>query len=178
MTSEPPWIWPRAAYVHIPFCAHQCGYCDFAVAVGHDRFMDAYLDALAHEMDSLIGRPELKTVFVGGGTPSHLPTKQLEKLLGTISSRFSLADGAEFSIEANPDSLTPAKLDLLQQFGVNRISLGAQSFHEATLRTLERQHDRREKTVPLVQIPLSSGRLRSGVGYRARHGDTGLRDRA
>jgi oxygen-independent coproporphyrinogen III oxidase len=152
MTSEPPWIWPRAAYIHIPFCAHQCGYCDFAVAVGHDRFMDAYLDALAREMDGLNSRPELQTIFVGGGTPSHLSTKQLDKLLATISGRFSLAVGAEFSIEANPDSLTAAKLDLLQKCGVNRISLGAQSFQEATLRTLERVHDRRAVSAAVGEV--------------------------
>ena len=142
VTSEPAWIWPRAAYIHIPFCAHHCGYCDFAVAVGHDHLMDVYLSAIAREMAELPGRQPIDTIFVGGGTPSHLPPAQLEKLLHTIAERFELAPGAEFSIEANPDSLTPSKLDLLKQFGVNRISLGAQSFHEATLKTLERQHDR------------------------------------
>ena len=142
VASEPRWIWPRAAYIHIPFCAHHCGYCDFAVAVGHDHLMDVYVKALGREMAELPARQQIDTLFVGGGTPSHLPPEQLEKLFKTISEHFELTSGAEFSIEANPDSLTAIKLDLLERFGVNRISLGAQSFHEATLKTLERQHDR------------------------------------
>lgn len=136
----PPWIWPRSVYIHIPFCAHHCGYCDFAVAVGNDHLMDAYLAALAREME-MPSRPLVETVFVGGGTPSHLPHAQLERLLQLIHNRFALAPAAELSIEANPDSLSASKIDLLKGMGINRISLGAQSFHAATLRTLERQHD-------------------------------------
>src|SRR5262245_8852455 len=78
----PPWLWPRAAYLHVPFCAHQCGYCDFAIAVGRDDLIDRYLDALAAEMAGL-GEPRpVETIFVGGGTPSHLSPRQLERLLG------------------------------------------------------------------------------------------------
>ncbi len=139
--SEPPWIWPRAAYIHIPFCAHHCGYCDFAVAVGHDDMVDAYLDALKAEMAGLDERQVVDTIYIGGGTPSYLTGAQVEKLLIAIEQKLHLADGGEFSLEANPDSLSPAKLDLMKAHGVTRISLGAQSFHEATLRTLERQHD-------------------------------------
>src|SRR5881628_3150343 len=80
----PPWRWPRAAYVHIPFCAHHCGYCDFAVAVGQDHLRDRYLDALARELAAL-GRPQpVRTLFLGGGTPSHLTAAQLEKLLALL----------------------------------------------------------------------------------------------
>lgn len=150
--AEPPWIWPRSVYIHIPFCAHHCGYCDFAVAVGHDNLMDAYLEALGIEMAGLGARPVVDTIFVGGGTPSHLPHKQLEKLLNLIADRFELAPGAEFSTEANPDSLTASKLDLVKRFGVTRISLGAQSFHEATLRTLERQHDRQAVATAVGEV--------------------------
>ena len=68
----PPWRWPRAAYIHIPFCAHRCGYCDFAIAVGQDDLIEKYLDALSAEMKTL-GRPEpVETLFLGGGTPTHL----------------------------------------------------------------------------------------------------------
>jgi oxygen-independent coproporphyrinogen-3 oxidase len=114
--------------------------------------MDRYLAALDREMSAWPNRPPVETVFVGGGTPSHLTPRLLEKLLQLIVERFSLAPGAEFSIEANPDSLSSAKLDLVKSFGVNRISLGAQSFHEATLRTLERQHDPRAVAQAVDQV--------------------------
>src|SRR4051812_8102592 len=79
-----PWRWPRAAYVHVPFCAHHCGYCDFAVAVGQDHLTDRYLDALACELATL-GRPRpVRTLFLGGGTPSHLAAPQLDKLLSLL----------------------------------------------------------------------------------------------
>ncbi len=68
----PPWIWPRSAYIHVPFCAHHCGYCDFAVAVGQDDRIDDYLRALAAELARL-GTPQpVRTLFIGGGTPTHL----------------------------------------------------------------------------------------------------------
>jgi oxygen-independent coproporphyrinogen III oxidase len=138
---EPLWIWPRAAYIHVPFCAHHCGYCDFAVAVGHDELVDAYLDALKQEFAGLAERQPLDTIYMGGGTPSYLTERQLEKLFIEIERSFQLSPEGEFSLEANPDSLSPAKLDLMKSHGVTRISLGAQSFHESTLRMLEREHD-------------------------------------
>src|SRR6266849_9108204 len=80
----PPWLWPRAAYVHVPFCAHHCGYCDFAVAAGQDHLIDRYLDALAAEFATL-GRPQpVQTLFLGGGTPTHLGPAQLERLLRAV----------------------------------------------------------------------------------------------
>ncbi len=138
--DAPPWLWPRAAYVHIPFCAHHCGYCDFAVAVGQDHLADRYLDALACELATL-GEPQpVRTLFLGGGTPSHLTVPQLEKLLGLLRRWLSLEPDGEFSIEANPDSLGADKIALLADHGVNRVSLGAQSFQSTLLRVLERQH--------------------------------------
>jgi oxygen-independent coproporphyrinogen-3 oxidase len=138
--ASPPWVWPRAAYVHIPFCAHHCGYCDFAVAVGQDHLADRYLDALGRELAAL-GEPQpVRTLFVGGGTPSHLTPPQLEKLLGLLRRWLILETDYEFSIEANPDSLGAEKIALLADHGVNRVSLGAQSFQAPLLRVLERQH--------------------------------------
>src|SRR5262245_54013050 len=84
MSQQPPWIWPRAAYIHVPFCAHRCGYCDFAIAVGKDDRIDRYLDALATELGTL-GEPQpVQTLFIGGGTPSYLTAGQLERLLTMI----------------------------------------------------------------------------------------------
>jgi oxygen-independent coproporphyrinogen III oxidase len=139
----PPWLWPRAAYIHVPFCAHHCGYCDFAIATGQDHLIELYLDALAAELATL-GQPQpMRTLFLGGGTPTHLSAAQLERLLSSILHWLPLnADGeTEFSIECNPDTLSADKIDVLADRGVTRVSLGAQSFHADLLHTLERAHD-------------------------------------
>ncbi len=139
--DDPPWIRPEAAYIHIPFCAHRCGYCDFAIATGKDERIDAYLAALDVEM-RLVGEPKpVKTIFVGGGTPSHLDLGQLEKLCKILKNRLVWSCGAEVSLEANPESLTQEKVRLLKDAGFTRISLGAQSFSRQTLNQLERPHE-------------------------------------
>ncbi len=139
--AEPPWIWPRAAYVHIPFCAHHCGYCDFAVVAGKDQLADRYLEALAREIGSLEIPQHVNSLFLGGGTPTHLSAIQLARLMETLRSWFKFDASAEITIEANPGSLTQDKVDLLADHGVNRVSLGGQSFHPHLLRVLERNHD-------------------------------------
>src|SRR6184192_1609472 len=99
MDLAPPWLWPRAAYVHIPFCAHHCGYCDFAVAVGQDQLTDQYLEALAAEL-AMLGKPQpVQTLFLGGGTPTHLDAHRLERLLAEVTHWLPLAAGHEFSVE-------------------------------------------------------------------------------
>jgi oxygen-independent coproporphyrinogen-3 oxidase len=139
-TLPPPWVWPRAAYVHVPFCAHHCGYCDFAVVAGQDHLADAYLDALAAEL-AMLSRPEpVETVFLGGGTPTHLDAGRLERLLAEVTRWLPLAPGGEFTAEANPDTLDADRVAVLAAHGVNRVSLGAQSFHPHLLRVLERRH--------------------------------------
>ena len=140
--AEPPWQWPRAAYVHVPFCAYHCGYCDFAVAAGRDDHIDAYLDGLSNELSTLGAATPVTTLFLGGGTPTHLTPVQLERLLALIGRWLPLSGGLqEFSVEANPDSLTADKVAVLADYGVTRISLGAQSFHAHLLQTLDRAHD-------------------------------------
>lgn len=137
---RPPWIWPRAAYVHIPFCAHKCGYCDFASLAGADHLADRYLTALEREM-SMLGQPnEVETIFVGGGTPTRLDAAGLERLLAMIRQWFPLAPGGEWTVEANPGTLDAEKADVLASGGVNRVSLGAQSFQPKLLLALERNH--------------------------------------
>ena len=137
---RPPWIWPRAVYVHIPFCAHACGYCDFAIATGEEQRIELYLDALFLEF-ATVGVPQpVETLFVGGGTPSHLSANQLARLLTEMRRWFPPAPRYEWSIEANPDSLDDAKVRLLADHGVNRVSLGAQSFHPQLLQALDRRH--------------------------------------
>jgi len=139
-----PWIWPRAAYVHIPFCAHKCGYCDFASLAGSDHLADRYLDALGRELEA-VGEPqEVDTIFIGGGTPTRLDAGQLGRLLTLVRRRFPLADGGEWTVEANPGTLDAEKADVLAGGGVNRVSLGAQSFQPDLLRALERNHSPEE----------------------------------
>ncbi|MFO0953679.1 MAG: radical SAM family heme chaperone HemW [Isosphaeraceae bacterium] len=132
---------PRAAYVHIPFCAHKCGYCDFASLAGSDHLAARYLAALEKEMALLLGAPrEVDTVFVGGGTPTRLDAAGLRVMLDAIRRWFPLAEGGEWTVEANPGTLDEEKADALADAGVNRVSLGAQSFHPELLAALERNH--------------------------------------
>ncbi|GIW78672.1 MAG: coproporphyrinogen III oxidase [Gemmatales bacterium] len=138
--DEPPWSNPLAAYIHIPFCAHHCCYCDFAVTDRHDHLMDTYLDALACEIALLETPRPMQTIFIGGGTPTHLQPTQLQRLLQVVRTWLPLEAGGEFSVEANPHGLTEAKVEVLVQGGVNRFSLGVQSFQPAKLKTLERDH--------------------------------------
>ena len=135
-----PWLWPRSAYVHVPFCAHKCGYCDFASLAGSDHLADRYLVALEREMAAL-GQPnEVETIFIGGGTPTRLTPEQLDRLLAAVRRWFPLTPGGEWTVEANPGTLDAAKVDVLAEGGVNRVSLGAQSFQPDLLRALERNH--------------------------------------
>lgn len=131
---------PRAAYVHVPFCVHRCGYCDFTVIAGKDQLIPAYLDALEIELETLGTPRPVDTIFIGGGTPTHLPPKHLSRLLNLIRYWFPPTPGAEFSVEANPADLDHKRVEVLANHGVNRISLGVQSFDDQTLQILERDH--------------------------------------
>lgn len=133
---------PRSAYVHIPFCAHKCGYCDFASVAGQDDRADEYLQALDADMAAhLEPRTLVETIFVGGGTPTYLSVGQLERLLDRLCHWFDMHNVQEFTVESNPNTLDADKVATLADHGVNRVSLGAQSFHPQLLTTLERNHD-------------------------------------
>jgi len=132
---------PRSAYVHVPFCRHRCGYCDFTLVAGRDDLIESYLAALDRELDSVAGPMELDTLFLGGGTPTHLSPAQLGRLFELLLARFRPASGAEFSVEANPADVTDERVAVLADAGVNRVSLGVQSFDDAILKALERDHD-------------------------------------
>ena len=124
----------RHLYVHLPFCAHRCGYCDFVTLVGrrgqHDAYVDGLLAELGLEQDRLAER--LETVFLGGGTPTFTEPAALARVLAALPA----AD--EVTVEANPETVTPELARLLHGSGVTRVSLGAQSFRPHLLRTLER----------------------------------------
>lgn len=131
---------PRAAYIHVPFCRHRCGYCNFTLVAGRDDLIADYLQALELELQLLETRREVDTLFFGGGTPSHLPPAELARLIELVRKWHPLSEGYEFSIEANPIDLTPERMAVLVAGGVNRISLGVQSFDDAKLQMLERDH--------------------------------------
>jgi oxygen-independent coproporphyrinogen III oxidase len=151
--NQPPWRWPRAAYVHIPFCARKCGYCDFASLAGAEDAADRYLAALEREIQSQVGEPqEVDTIFVGGGTPTRLDSGQLRRLTSIIRRWLPLAPGGEWTVEANPGTLDGEKVDALAEAGVNRISLGAQSFQPAVLKVLDRDHGRSEVERALERV--------------------------
>ncbi len=130
----------RSVYVHVPFCRHRCGYCDFTLVVRRDDLIEDYLRALEIELSSVPDGHPIDTLFFGGGTPTHLPPPQLERLLRLVQQRFSLASDAEFSVEANPLDCTAERVDLLAGYGVNRLSLGVQSLNRHELEVLERNH--------------------------------------
>jgi putative oxygen-independent coproporphyrinogen III oxidase len=125
----------RHLYVHLPFCAHRCGYCDFVTVVGRKELHARYVDALLAELDLERGVLEepLETIFLGGGTPTFTDWRELERLLE------SLPRSAEVTVEANPETVTPELARRLRASGVTRVSLGAQSFQPELLRVLERQ---------------------------------------
>lgn len=126
--------------MHVPFCAHRCGYCNFTLIAGRDELVGRYLTALEQELSLLGERPAVETLFIGGGTPTHLSPADLERLLKIVRSRFELAAEGEFSVEANPFGLDRQRVAVLAEHGVTRLSLGAQSFDRDKLALLERDH--------------------------------------
>ena len=125
----------RHLYLHLPFCAHRCGYCDFVTVVGRHGEHDAYVDALLSELELGAGLLDVRldTIFLGGGTPTFTEKGALERLLA------ALPDAREVTVEANPETVTPELAALLSRNRVNRVSLGAQSFNTALLDVLERR---------------------------------------
>ena len=135
---------PHSIYIHIPFCQHRCGYCDFNTYAGMEDRIPVYMDALDLEIFKLAhsaGRMiPVHTIFFGGGTPSLIPVDRLEKTLAQIRELFSLAPDLEMTLEANPGTVSIDSLRHLRRVGFNRISFGMQSARPEELRLLERQH--------------------------------------
>ena len=145
---EPP-ILPRAAYVHVPFCRHRCGYCDFALIAGRDDLIADYLAAIQRELTRLDAVPnlgpgdaclDLATLYLGGGTPSHLGPDGLARLFDILHAQLRPLPGAEVTIEANPQDVTEPLAAAAAACGTTRVSLGAQSLDTTTLAALDRDH--------------------------------------
>lgn len=131
---------PRSAYVHVPFCRHRCGYCNFTLIAKRDDLIEGYLRAIELELSRLGGPQPVDTLFFGGGTPTHLSPKQLKHLFELTQQWLPVTNGGEISIEANPEDIDAETADELASNHVTRVSLGVQSFHTDKLRTLERGH--------------------------------------
>jgi oxygen-independent coproporphyrinogen-3 oxidase len=133
----------EGAYVHVPFCFHKCHYCDFYSFVDREDRQPAYVARLEDELAAMAPsvHAPLATIFVGGGTPTLLRPDLLARGLRAIRERMPLAPDAEWTVEANPETVTPEVAAVLVEAGVNRVSLGAQSFEPALLKALERWHD-------------------------------------
>ena len=135
---------PHSIYLHIPFCKHRCGYCDFNTYAGMEDRIPEYMNALdleIHKMARSAGQIiPVHTIFFGGGTPSLIPVDRLEKTLAQIRDHFTLAPDLEITLEANPGTVSIDSLRQLRQAGFNRISFGMQSARPDELRLLERQH--------------------------------------
>ena len=142
-------------YIHIPFCKHRCAYCDFNTYAGQEDSIPAYVDAVIREIDFVgMGIQQVRdsasqrdthstihTVFFGGGTPSLLSAPQFDSILQALRAPFTFTTDAEISIEANPGTISPEKLNAIRASGINRISFGVQSANTEELRMLERIHD-------------------------------------
>ena len=133
----------QAAYIHIPFCEHICHYCDFNKVYLKGQPVDDYIAALEEEIKLTLEETPAKalnSIFVGGGTPTALNEKQLERLCRSISDHLPLQDEGEYTFEANPGDLTEDKLRVLFESGVNRLSFGVQSFNDELLKRIGRTH--------------------------------------
>ncbi|MSQ08678.1 MAG: radical SAM family heme chaperone HemW [Dehalococcoidia bacterium] len=148
---KPSRTWPWAPgtergiglYVHIPFCETKCPYCDFNTYSGIEALIPTYMAALRAETarwGDLLGHPRVRTVFFGGGTPSYVPGAEMTAIIAAYQSAFDVMQDAEVTLEANPGDVTVEKLATWLKAGVNRLSMGVQSFDDALLKMLGRRH--------------------------------------
>ena len=131
---------PQAAYVHVPFCRQRCGYCNFSLLANRGDLYTRFLNALEVELSALQMPRSVHTLFLGGGTPSLLPEIERDRLLSLLAYWLPMDETGEWSMEANPLDITEAFCQSVRDLGVNRISIGGQSFQSAKLRILERDH--------------------------------------
>ena len=139
---------PRHLYVHVPFCARRCTYCDFAIAVRSRVPVDDYIAALRAELalrwkerGAAAGGWVLETLYFGGGTPSRLGGEGVARAVDAVREVAALAAGAEVTLEANPEDVSPGNVTRWREAGINRVSLGVQSFHDPVLTWMHRVHD-------------------------------------
>ncbi|MDT2815454.1 radical SAM family heme chaperone HemW [Vagococcus carniphilus] len=136
-----------SAYIHIPFCEHICFYCDFNKVFIEGQPVDDYIESLIKEIrltKAKFPSDNTETIYIGGGTPTSLSASQLDVLLKGVREELPFKDGDEFTVEANPGDLTLEKLKVLQNYGVNRVSMGVQSFNDRLLKKIGRKHSAKD----------------------------------
>lgn len=141
----------KGLYVHIPFCMQKCRYCDFTSFPHQEQYHQQYIEMLCREMETYRGE-SIDTVFIGGGTPTTLDNRLIQTLLYNIHHMFVLAPDCEFSIEVNPKTADKEKIALLYREGVNRVSIGVQSFHDDELSMLGRIHNSKDAYNTICQF--------------------------
>lgn len=146
-------------YVHVPFCARRCSYCDFAIAVRRETPVQEYVDALSRELDIRLAersaRDVLSTLYLGGGTPSRLGADGVQAVISLVRRHFDLSASAEVTVEANPENVDVETVRAWRESGINRVSLGVQSFEPSVLAWMHRTHD-------VGQVHAASEALREG----------------
>lgn len=133
----------QSVYIHIPFCSNICNYCDFAKIYYNKKYISNYLEALSNEIKSRYDGSVVKTLYIGGGTPSSLEYNELKKLFSIIK-QFNLSNDIEFTMEANVENLDINKIKLMKENNVNRVSLGVQTFDTKNLKYLNRFHNKED----------------------------------
>ncbi len=139
-------------YIHVPFCRQACRYCDFYFTVSL-KYVDDYVDALLKEIvlkKNYLEQEEIETIYFGGGTPSVLSKKHLERILKLLHREFMLSINAEVTLEANPDDLSKSYLKGIREIGFNRLSVGVQSFHQDELSLMRRSHTEKQATESIL----------------------------
>ncbi len=131
-------------YIHIPFCRQKCSYCDFSSIAGHEADMEKYTDALCRELaakgETLSSLGNASTIYIGGGTPTALPVPLLARVIQTVRAVVPTTENLEFTVEANPGTVTLETMTMLSTLGVNRVSIGAQVFDDTILKRIGRIH--------------------------------------
>ena len=138
---------PKGLYIHIPFCDHICTYCDFPKLLTKGQRHAEYIEALIQELklyQQNVGFSNLQSIYIGGGTPTALSVEQIQPLFDFLTEQIQMNQIQEFSIEANPENLTRDKIQYLKAQGVNRFSVGVQTFHESLLKRIGRKHQAQE----------------------------------
>lgn len=130
----------KGLYIHIPFCRQKCKYCDFVSFAGWESLADKYIAALKSEAEEYCGE-QIDTIFIGGGTPSVLSAEQITEIIKMCFETFDISENYEFTIEANPGTLDDARIAAMLDGGINRISVGVQSFNDVELQRIGRIHD-------------------------------------
>lgn len=149
---------PLGIYIHIPFCASRCFYCHFVIDLSRGEIQRRYADALLTEIEqwgnrfSKTGDPPVNSIYIGGGTPSWVDPRSIERILRTLQESFLIAKDAEVTIEVNPDSLDDKKIATYFEAGINRVSVGVQSFHDDELKRLGRTHTAHQARQALLSL--------------------------